>query len=153
MITTRFSTLALLALCAFSAHAQTSTSTTANAPAANAPAAKNTPITLPNGVVVDFVTVGSGAKPSASNVVRVHYRGTLTNGTEFDSSLSRAKPIEFPLQGVIPCWTTGVAQMPVGSTAKLTCPANTAYGNRAVGGVIPANSVLHFEVQLLDIVR
>lgn len=144
--TRHFAITSALSLAALSAFAQT--------PSPAAPAApKSAPITLPNGVVVDFVTMGTGAKPSATNVVRVHYRGTLTNGTEFDSSLGRGKPIEFPLQGVIPCWTTGVAQMPVGSTAKLTCPANTAYGNRAVGGVIPPNSVLHFEVQLLDIVR
>ncbi len=106
---------------------------------------------LPSGVVVTHAKQGSGASPSASNTVRVHYRGTLADGTEFDSSYKRKEPISFPLRNVIPCWTQGVQKMKVGGKAKLTCPAATGYGARGVPGVIPPNSVLTFEVELLAI--
>ena len=106
---------------------------------------------LPSGVVVTHAKQGSGASPTASNTVRVHYRGTLADGTEFDSSYKRKEPISFPLRGVIPCWTQGVQKMKVGGKAKLTCPAATGYGARGVPGVIPPNSVLTFEVELLAI--
>lgn len=106
---------------------------------------------LPSGVVVTHAKQGSGASPTASNTVRVHYRGTLADGTEFDSSYKRKEPISFPLRGVIPCWTQGVQKMKVGGKAKLTCPAVTGYGARGVPGVIPPNSVLTFEVELLAI--
>jgi FKBP-type peptidyl-prolyl cis-trans isomerase FkpA len=109
--------------------------------------------TLPSGVVVTHLKQGAGAMPTARNTVKVHYRGTLTNGTEFDSSYKRNEPIAFPLRGVIPCWTQGVQKIKVGGKAKLTCPADTAYGARGVPGVIPPNSVLHFEVELLGIER
>jgi FKBP-type peptidyl-prolyl cis-trans isomerase FkpA len=101
--------------------------------------------------VVTHAKQGSGASPAASNTVRVHYRGTLADGTEFDSSYKRKEPISFPLRGVIPCWTQGVQKMKVGGKAKLTCPAATGYGARGVPGVIPPNSVLTFEVELLAI--
>ncbi len=107
--------------------------------------------TLPSGVVVTHIKQGQGPSPSALSTVRVHYRGTLANGTEFDSSYKRKAPISFPLQGVIPCWTQGVQKMKVGGKAKLTCPADTAYGDRGVPGVIPPKSVLTFEVELLAI--
>lgn len=107
---------------------------------------------LPSGVSVTMIKQGSGRTPTASNVVKVHYRGTLTNGTEFDSSYGRGQPATFPLSQVIPCWTQGVQKIKVGGKAKLVCPANTAYGPRATGK-IPANSTLIFEVELLDIVR
>jgi FKBP-type peptidyl-prolyl cis-trans isomerase FkpA len=119
--------------------------------AASAWAAK--PVTLPSGVVVQTVKEGKGAKPSASDTVTVHYRGTLVDGTEFDSSYSRGRPASFPLARVIPCWTQGVQQMKVGGKAKLTCPADTAYGAREIPGKIPANSTLHFDVELLDIAK
>jgi FKBP-type peptidyl-prolyl cis-trans isomerase FkpA len=109
--------------------------------------------TLPSGVVVAHVKQGQGARPSADSTVRVHYRGTLPNGTEFDSSYKRNEPINFPLRGVIPCWTQGVQKMRVGGKATLTCPAATAYGARGVPGVIPPNTVLTFAVELLDIER
>lgn len=108
--------------------------------------------TLPSGVSVTMIRQGKGSAPTASNVVKVHYRGTLTNGTEFDSSYGRGQPATFPLSQVIPCWTQGVQKIKVGGKAKLVCPANTAYGPRATGK-IPANSTLIFEVELLDIVR
>jgi FKBP-type peptidyl-prolyl cis-trans isomerase FkpA len=109
--------------------------------------------TLPSGVVVNHLKAGSGASPAASDTVKVHYRGTLVNGTEFDSSYKRNAPIAFPLQNVIPCWTQGVQKLKVGGKARLTCPAATAYGARGVPGVIPPNSVLNFEVELLGIER
>jgi FKBP-type peptidyl-prolyl cis-trans isomerase FkpA len=80
----------------------------------------------------------------------VHYRGTLLNGTEFDSSHKRGQPASFVLNQVIPCWTQGVQKMKVGGTAKFTCPPETAYGSRDLGK-IPPNSTLNFEVQLLGI--
>lgn len=109
--------------------------------------------TLSSGVVVNHLRKGQGASPVAASTVRVHYRGTLANGTEFDSSYKRREPISFPLQGVIPCWTQGVQKMKVGGKARLTCPADTAYGDRGVPGVIPPKSVLTFDVELLAIER
>lgn len=109
--------------------------------------------TLSSGVVVTHLKQGQGAAPVAASTVRVHYRGTLSNGTEFDSSYKRREPISFPLQGVIPCWTQGVQKMKVGGKAKLTCPSDTAYGDRGVPGVIPPKAQLTFEVELLAIER
>lgn len=106
---------------------------------------------LPSGVEVTHIKVGKGAKPTASSTVKVHYEGKLADGTVFDSSYKRGEPISFPLRGVIPCWTEGVQQMAVGGKAKLLCPANTAYGSRGAGGVIPPNAVLTFTVELLNI--
>lgn len=116
--------------------------------AATAQAAPNVE-TLPSGVRVEHVTLGTGASPSATSNVTVHYRGTLLNGPEFDSSFKRNQPATFGLNQVIPCWTQGVQKMKVGGTAKLTCPSETAYGSRDLGK-IPPNSVLNFEIQLLD---
>ncbi|RJF95269.1 FKBP-type peptidyl-prolyl cis-trans isomerase [Noviherbaspirillum saxi] len=107
--------------------------------------------TLPSGVGIEHVSAGSGPHPKASNVVKVHYRGTLENGSEFDSSYKRNAPATFPLSQVIPCWTEGVQRIQVGGKAKLTCPAKTAYGSRGVPGTIPPNSTLTFEVELLAI--
>ncbi|MEN8504267.1 MULTISPECIES: FKBP-type peptidyl-prolyl cis-trans isomerase [Paraburkholderia] len=105
---------------------------------------------LPSGVVVEHLTQGTGAQPAADSVVKVSYRGTLVNGTEFDSSAKHGGPATFPLNRVIPCWTQGVQKMKVGGKAKLTCPAATAYGERGVGP-IPPNSDLTFEVELVGI--
>ena len=105
---------------------------------------------LPSGVKVQMLKEGTGKSPAASDKVTVHYRGTLVDGTEFDSSYSRGKPSGFPLRGVIRCWTEGVQKMKVGGKAKLTCPPDTAYGSRGVRG-IPPNSTLIFEVELLSI--
>ncbi|MCU0939207.1 MAG: FKBP-type peptidyl-prolyl cis-trans isomerase [Burkholderiaceae bacterium] len=106
-----------------------------------------------SGLVYRVLVEGKGPSPTADDTVRVHYRGTLTNGKEFDSSYKRGQPTEFPLKRVIKCWTEGVQKLKVGGKAKLTCPANLAYGDREVGGgLIPANSVLVFEVELLGIV-
>lgn len=108
-------------------------------------------VTLPSGVKVEMLREGTGAVPSASDRVTVHYRGTLSDGTEFDSSYSRGKPASFPLRGVIRCWTEGVQKIRIGGKARLTCPPDTAYGSRGAGGVVPPNSTLVFEVELLGI--
>ncbi|MBI5936444.1 MAG: FKBP-type peptidyl-prolyl cis-trans isomerase [Betaproteobacteria bacterium] len=115
------------------------------------PALADTHEALPSGVVVTHLAHGKGEAPKADSTVKVHYRGTLTNGTEFDSSYRRKAPISFKLNQVIPCWTQGVQRMRVGGKARLTCPADTAYGARGVPGVIPPDSVLVFEVELLAI--
>jgi FKBP-type peptidyl-prolyl cis-trans isomerase FkpA len=107
--------------------------------------------TLPSGVKIVHTQVGTGANPTAADTVKVHYRGTLVNGTEFDSSYKRNAPISFPLRGVIPAWTQGVQKMKVGGKATLTCPPETAYGARGVPGVIPPNSTLIFDIELLAI--
>jgi FKBP-type peptidyl-prolyl cis-trans isomerase FkpA len=103
-----------------------------------------------SGVIYIPMTVGTGASPSASDTVRVHYHGTLRDGTVFDSSVDRGEPISFPLNGVIPCWTEGVQKMMVGGKAKLVCPSDTAYGNTGQGP-IPGGAALVFEVELLGI--
>lgn len=107
--------------------------------------------TLPSGVVVTHLKPGSGTAPSATDTVKVHYRGTLTNGTEFDSSYKRNEPASFPLNRVIPCWTQGMQKMKPGGKAKLFCPAQTAYGARGIPGTIPPGSVLIFDVELLAV--
>ncbi len=113
---------------------------------ASAPAAAGT------GLVYKSITEGSGASPAATDVVKVHYRGTLQDGTEFDSSHKRGQPAEFPLNRVIKCWTEGVQKMKVGGKAQLTCPPGIAYGERGTpGGPIPPNATLNFEVELLAI--
>jgi FKBP-type peptidyl-prolyl cis-trans isomerase FkpA len=107
--------------------------------------------TTASGLVYRSLTEGTGASPTASDRVKVHYKGTFPDGREFDSSYKRGTPIEFPLNGVIACWTEGVQKMKVGGRAKLTCPAAIAYGSRGAGGVIPPNATLLFEVELLGI--
>lgn len=106
-----------------------------------------------SGIVIATLTEGNGAQPKRSDAVKVHYRGVLDDGKEFDSSYKRSQPATFPLEGVIPCWTEGVQTMKVGGKAKLVCPPNLAYGSRGVPGVIPANATLTFEVELLEIVK
>lgn len=111
-----------------------------------------TTVTTQSGLVVQTVTVGTGPSPAASDVVKVHYRGTFPDGKEFDSSHSRGQPATFPLNRVIKCWTEGVQKIKVGGKAKLTCPAAIAYGERGTpGGPIPPNATLLFEVELLGI--
>ena len=95
---------------------------------------------------------GSGPKPAATDVVRVHYKGTLLDGTVFDSSYDRGQPAEFGLNQVIPGWAEGVALMPVGSKYMFWIPSDLGYGE-AGGGPIPPNSMLTFEVELIEIVK
>ena len=104
----------------------------------------------PTGVIFIPITAGTGASPTATSTVRVHYHGTLRDGTVFDSSVQRGEPISFPLNGVIPCWTEGLQKMKVGGKAKLVCPSDTAYGDRG-SGPIPGGAALAFEVELLGI--
>jgi FKBP-type peptidyl-prolyl cis-trans isomerase FkpA len=103
------------------------------------------------GIIYRSLREGSGASPKADDTVTVNYRGTLPDGHEFDSSYKRGKPADLPLGGVIKCWSTGLQMMKVGGKAKLTCPPQTAYGDHNVGGVIPPNSTLTFEIELLAI--
>ena len=108
----------------------------------------------PSGLVYQSLKEGSGAPPVATDTVRVHYRGTLMDGKEFDSSYKRGEPAEFALNRVIRCWTEGVAMMKPGGKARLTCPPDIAYGERGAGnGLIPPNATLQFEVELLSVKR
>ena len=102
-------------------------------------------------IYIETLTAGTGKQPAATDTVSVHYKGTLIDGTEFDSSYKRGQPTEFPLNGVIKCWTEGVAKMKVGGKAKLVCPSDIAYGDRGAGANIPGGSTLMFEVELLAI--
>ena|ERR1700733_898384 len=104
-----------------------------------------------SGLVYRELRAGTGASPSASDTVKVNYRGTLVDGTEFDSSYKRNEPISFPLNGVIPCWTEGVQKMKVGGKSQLVCPSSIAYGDRGSPPVIPGGATLIFEVELLGI--
>jgi FKBP-type peptidyl-prolyl cis-trans isomerase FkpA len=124
----------ILAICASAAHAAGSVET------------------LPSGVKVEITQQGTGPQPSASDVVKVRYRGTLADGTEFDNSAKHGDVSTFPLNQVIPCWTLGMQKLRVGGKAKLTCPPETAYGSRGIGP-IPPNSTLNFDVELVDIVK
>jgi FKBP-type peptidyl-prolyl cis-trans isomerase FkpA len=114
-------------------------------------AAEKGAVKTPSGMVYRALTEGSGASPKETDVVRVHYKGTFPDGKEFDSSYKRGQPTEFPLNRVIKCWTEGVQRMKVGGKAKLTCPPSLAYGDKGVGGTIPPNATLQFEVELLAI--
>ncbi|MFT6386697.1 MAG: FKBP-type peptidyl-prolyl cis-trans isomerase FklB [Cellvibrionaceae bacterium] len=104
------------------------------------------------GLQYEVITEGSGEKPSASATVRTHYRGTLIDGTEFDSSYSRGEPAEFPVGGVIAGWTEALKLMPVGSKWKLYIPYQLAYGENGAGGAIGPYQALIFEIELLAIV-
>jgi FKBP-type peptidyl-prolyl cis-trans isomerase FkpA len=104
-----------------------------------------------SGMIYFETTKGDGPSPKPTDTVKVHYRGTLTDGKEFDSSYKRNQPVEFPLNQVIPCWTEGVSKMAVGGKAKLICPSETAYGDNGRPPVIPGGATLVFEVELLGI--
>ncbi len=106
---------------------------------------------LPSGLQYEIIEAGTGDKPSASSTVRTHYRGTLIDGTEFDSSYSRNQPTEFPVNGVIAGWTEALQLMPVGSKWKLYIPYQLAYGEQGAGGAIGPYQALIFEIELLDI--
>ena len=107
-------------------------------------------VTTESGLIYLEVEAGTGAQPLPTSKVRAHYHGTLRDGTVFDSSVDRGQPLEIGLNQVIPCWTEGIALMKAGGKAKLTCPSDIAYGERAQGA-IPANAVLTFEVELLEV--
>ncbi len=110
-------------------------------------------VVSPSGLVYLSLKEGAGNSPAASSTVKVHYKGILQDGKEFDSSYKRGMPAEFPLDRVIKCWTEGVQRMKPGGKARLTCPAAIAYGSRSPGPGIPPNATLQFEIELLDIRR
>jgi len=108
--------------------------------------------TTASGLQYEVITQGDGEVPTAASTVRTHYRGTLINGTEFDSSYSRNQPTEFPVNGVIAGWTEALQLMPVGSKWKLFIPYQLAYGDRGAGGAIGPYQALIFDIELLAIV-
>jgi FKBP-type peptidyl-prolyl cis-trans isomerase FkpA len=110
-------------------------------------------VKTPSGLVFRTLTPGKGQSPTAASTVRVHYDGTLTNGTVFDSSRKRGQPVEFALGQVIPCWREGLQRMKVGERAQLVCPASLAYGAEGSPPTIPGGATLVFDVELLDVKR
>lgn len=108
-------------------------------------------VKTPSGMVFIEQKKGTGASPKSTDTVKVHYKGTLVDGKVFDSSYDRGEPAQFPLSGVIPCWTEGVQKMAVGGKAKLVCPPAIAYGERGSPPVIPPGATLVFEVELLEV--
>jgi FKBP-type peptidyl-prolyl cis-trans isomerase FkpA len=104
-----------------------------------------------SGMVYREERAGAGESPKATDTVKVNYRGTLVDGTEFDSSYKRGEPAQFPLNGVIKCWTEGVQKMKVGGKSQLVCPSDIAYGDAGRPG-IPGGAALVFEIELLEIV-
>ena len=149
-ISSVLSTLAAaLSVAVFTSACASSPAAPAAAPTAAAPAAA---VTTASGLIYQSLQEGTGASPKATDRVSVHYRGTFPeSGREFDSSYKRNQPTEFPLNGVIACWTEGVQKMKVGGKAKLTCPPEIAYGARGAGSAVPPNATLHFEVELLGV--
>jgi FKBP-type peptidyl-prolyl cis-trans isomerase FkpA len=106
---------------------------------------------LSSGLIYQQIKAGTGAKPKATDIVKVHYTGTFIDGKVFDSSVQRGQPVEFPLGQVIPCWTEGVGKMKVGGKAKLICPSDIAYGDQGRPPVISGGATLIFEVELLEV--
>ncbi len=109
-------------------------------------------VKTPSGLVITPIKPGTGATPKATDTVKVHYHGTLIDGTVFDSSVKRGEPATFPLGNVIKCWTEGVQQIKVGGKSRLICPSSLAYGDGGSPPVIKPGSTLVFEVELLEIV-
>jgi len=138
--------------CAFLASAMLLANAAAADAYLDAMAAEEGAVTTESGLVYRELMAGDGASPTLASVVRAHYHGTLADGTVFDSSVARGEPLVIPLNRVIKCWQEGIPMMKAGGKAKLTCPADIAYGSRAAGA-IPPNSTLTFEVELLDILR
>jgi FKBP-type peptidyl-prolyl cis-trans isomerase len=108
-------------------------------------------LTTPTGLQYRVLEAGNGARPKATDTVRVHYSGRLINGTKFDSSYDRGEPISFPLNRVIAGWTEGLQLMPIGAKYELVIPSELGYGARGASGVIPPDATLIFEVELLGI--
>ncbi|HEU4759265.1 MAG TPA: FKBP-type peptidyl-prolyl cis-trans isomerase [Dehalococcoidia bacterium] len=108
---------------------------------------------LPSGLIYFELRPGTVEQPQATERVKVHFRGTLTDGTEVDSSYERGQPAEFPIYGVMPCWTEGLQKMKVGGKAKLICPSAIAYGDQGRPPTVPGGATLVFEVELLEVVH
>ncbi len=120
--------------------------------AAKAAQDKNTTKTA-DGLVMTTLKPGTGASPKPTDTVKVHYQGTLTDGTIFDSSVQRGEPVTFPLSSMIKCWTEALPMMKVGGKSRLVCPSDLAYGDRGAPPKIKPGATLVFEVELLDIVK
>ena len=103
-----------------------------------------------SGLIYTSIKEGAGKQPKPTDVVKVHYTGTLTDGKVFDSSVKRGQPVDFPLNQAIPCWGEGVSKMKVGGKAKIVCPASLAYGDAGRPPIIPGGAALTFEIELLD---
>jgi len=103
------------------------------------------------GFIYQPLKPGTGETPKPTDTVKVHYTGSLVDGTVFDSSVQRGQPAEFPLNGVIPCWSQGLQKMKVGEKGKLICPSDLAYGDQGRAPKIPGGATLVFEVELLEI--
>jgi FKBP-type peptidyl-prolyl cis-trans isomerase len=116
-------------------------------------AAEKGAVKTESGVIYTEITSGDGPSPTADSTVKVNYKGTLRDGTVFDSSYDRNSPVTFAVKQVIPCWTEGLQKMKVGGKAKLVCPSSTAYGDRGAAGAIKPGAVLTFDVELLEIVK
>jgi FKBP-type peptidyl-prolyl cis-trans isomerase FkpA len=150
-------TALVLLLAAFACSKSSQDSTSAGSPpmavpeAGGAAPAVNETITLPSGVKITHRVIGSGANPSATDLVTVHYHGTLPDGKVFDSSVDRGQPATFPLNKVIDCWSEAMPRIKVGGKAQLICPSQTAYGANGQPPLIPPNATLLFEVELLAI--
>jgi FKBP-type peptidyl-prolyl cis-trans isomerase FkpA/FKBP-type peptidyl-prolyl cis-trans isomerase FklB len=106
-----------------------------------------------SGAIITAIKEGKGASPKATDTVKVHYHGTLIDGTVFDSSVQRGEPATFPLSQVIKCWTEGLQQIKVGGKSRLVCPSSIAYGDRGSPPKIRPGATLIFEVELLEIVK
>ena len=107
--------------------------------------------TLPSGLQYKVIKAGTGKKPKSTDTVTTHYRGTLINGTEFDSSYKRGQTVSFPVSGVVPGWTEALQLMEEGAKWQLFIPSNLAYGERGAGGLIGPNATLIFEIELISI--
>lgn len=149
--------IALITVATLAACGGTETQTSQQKPQENTAMTSNTQVdttgttATPSGLKIKELQPGTGASPQNGQKVTVHYTGWLTDGTKFDSSVDRNQPFEFTLGAheVIQGWDEGVASMKIGGKRRLVIPPNLAYGSRAVGGVIPANSTLVFDVELL----
>jgi len=108
---------------------------------------------LPSGMVIKTVRAGTGDGPAETDTVKVNYEGRLADGTVFDSSYKRNQPAQFPLRGVVKCWTEGLQKMKIGGKAQLTCPAEVAYGDQGRPPTIPGGATLIFDIELLEITK
>lgn len=156
MIPLRFPVIAAVSLCLVGCNSSTQTSGN-NTAATNSPGTTTAPAsgemkTTASGLKYQVLKHGTGTvSPKATDTVKVHYHGTLLNGTVFDSSVERGEPVSFPLNAVIPGWTEGLQLMKVGDKFKFVIPPNLAYGENSPSPKIPPNSTLVFEVELLGI--
>jgi FKBP-type peptidyl-prolyl cis-trans isomerase len=116
-------------------------------------AAESGAVKTSSGLIYTETAPGDGPSPTADSTVKVNYKGTLRDGTVFDSSYERKTPATFTVKQVIPCWTEGLQKMKVGGKAKLVCPSSIAYGDRGMPGAIKPGAVLTFDVELLEIVK